>query len=180
MRKKRISKLSPHKTALAKLAFVGLQQRLLSSISAFVRTLKAHRKTLQRLLDGQQEQVIETAAQTFVDGSTTDKTEDLGLEDDQAEAALESDEEVAAEAASVVGAADASTADLRAELVAVDDMLAVAEPAQINRRRPPRGSRSFQRTSRRRRADLPAPVVVIACSHTNQAGKTGAAMPGGN
>ena len=41
------------KAALAKLAFVGLQQRLLSSIAAFVRTLKAHRKTLQRLVDGE-------------------------------------------------------------------------------------------------------------------------------
>ncbi len=36
----------------------------------------------------------------------TDKTEDLGLEDEQTEAAFEADEEVAAEAASVVGAAD--------------------------------------------------------------------------
>lgn len=131
MRKKRIAKLPPHKAALAKLSFVGLQQRLLSSIPAFVRTLKAHRKTLQRLLDGQQEQVIDAAAQTFVDGSTTDITEDLGLEDEQAEAALEVNEEVAAEAAAVVGAADASTADLRAELAAVDDMLAVAEPAAL-------------------------------------------------
>src|SRR4029079_6848594 len=92
MRKQRISKLPPHKAALAKLAFVGLQQRLLSSIPAFVRTLKAHRKTLQRLLDGQQDQVIEAAAQTFVDGSTTDKTEDLGLEDEGAEAVIETDE----------------------------------------------------------------------------------------
>jgi hypothetical protein len=93
--------------------------------------LKAHRKTLQQLLDGRQEQVIAAAAQTFVDGSTTDKTEDLGLEDEQGEAALEADEEMAAEAASVVGAADASTADLRAELAAVDDMLGVAEPAAL-------------------------------------------------
>ena len=131
LRKSRISKLPSHKAALAKLAFVGLQQRLLSSIPAFVRTLKAHRKTLQRLIDGQQEQVIAAAGQTFVDGSTTDKTEDLGLEDEQAEAALEVDEEVAAEAASVVGATDASTADLRAELAAVDDMLALAEPAAL-------------------------------------------------
>lgn len=131
LRRNRISKLPPQKGTLAKLAFVGLQQRLLSSIPAFVRTLKAHRKTLQRLIDGQQEQVIAAAAQTFVDGSTTDKTEDLGLEDEQAEAALEADEEVAAEAASVVGAADASAADLRAELAAVDDMLALSEPAAL-------------------------------------------------
>ncbi len=44
---------------------------------------------------------------------------------------MDADEEVAAEAASVVGAADASTADLRAELAAVDDMLAMAEPAAL-------------------------------------------------
>jgi superfamily II DNA/RNA helicase len=37
----------------------------------------------------------------------------------------------AAEAASVVGAADASTADLRKELAAVDDMLALAEKAAL-------------------------------------------------
>jgi ERCC4-related helicase len=129
LRKTRISKLPAHKGSLAKLAFVGLQQRLLSSIPAFVRTLKAHRKALQKLIDGQQEQAIDGAAQTFVDGSTTDKTEDLGLEDEQAEAAIEADEDVAAEVASVVGAAEASTADLRAELAAVDDMLALAEPA---------------------------------------------------
>jgi ERCC4-related helicase len=132
LRKKRAAKLPPQKAALAKLTFVGLQQRLLSSIPAFVRTLKAHRKTLRRLLDGQQEQVVAAAAQAFVDGSTTDKTEDLGLEDEQAaEAALEVDDEVAAEAASVVGAADASGTDLRAELAAVDGMLAVAEPAAL-------------------------------------------------
>ena len=131
LRRSRISKLPPHKTALAKLAFVGLQQRLLSSIPAFVRTLKAHRRTLLRLLDGQQEQVSDVAAQAFVDGSTTDKAEDLGLEDESAESALEADEEVAAEAASAVGAANASAADLRAELAAVDEMLAIAEPVAL-------------------------------------------------
>ena len=53
LRRRRIAKLPPHKAALAKLAFVGLQQRLLSSIAAFARTLKVHRKTLERLLDGE-------------------------------------------------------------------------------------------------------------------------------
>ena len=92
---------SPNKRALAKLAFVGLQQRLLSSIAAFFRTLKAHRKTLQRLIDGEDAQGISAAAEGFVDGSTTDKTEDLGLEDQSAEAAIEADEEATAEAASI-------------------------------------------------------------------------------
>jgi hypothetical protein len=42
LRKRRLSSLPANKVALAKLAFVGLQQRLLSSIAAFLRTLKAH------------------------------------------------------------------------------------------------------------------------------------------
>jgi SNF2 family DNA or RNA helicase len=131
LRRTRISKLPPQKAALAKLAFVGLQQRLLSSIAAFTRTLKAHRKTLQRLLDGEQDQVVEAVVQTFVDGSMTDKVEGLELDDDGTETELEADEEVAAEAASVAGAVDASASDLRKELAAVDEMLAIAEPAAL-------------------------------------------------
>ena len=84
LRKRRIATLPTHKAALAKLAFVGLQQRLLSSIAAFLRTLKAHRRTLQRLVDGEVAQGVSAAAEEFVDGSTTDKSEDLGLEDQNA------------------------------------------------------------------------------------------------
>jgi hypothetical protein len=62
---------------------------------------------------------------------TTDKTDDLGLEDQSAEAAIDADEEATAEAASVVGAVDASTSDLRRELAAVDDMLTFAERAAL-------------------------------------------------
>ena len=100
LRKHRIARLPAQKAALAKLAFVGLQQRLLSSIAAFLRTLKAHRKTLQRLVDGEGAQDVSAAAGGFVDGSTTDKTEDLDPEDRSAEAAIEADEEATAEAAS--------------------------------------------------------------------------------
>ena len=76
------------------------------------------------------------AAQAFVDGSTTEKVEELALEDEQAEEAIDADEDAAAEAASVVGAADASAADLRKELAAVDDMLALAEKAAHHGRMP--------------------------------------------
>ena len=131
LRKRRIATLPAHKAALAKLAFVGLQQRLLSSIAAFLRTLKAHRKTLQRLVDGEVTQGGSAAAEGFVDGSTTDKSDDLGLEDERAEAALEADEEATAEAASIVGAIDASPSDLRKELAVVDEMLAFAEHAAL-------------------------------------------------
>jgi SNF2 family DNA or RNA helicase len=80
LRQKRIAKLPPGKAALAKLAFVGLQQRLLSSIAAFLRTLRAHRKTLQRMIDENKPQTVTAAAQGFVDGSTTAKTAELDLE----------------------------------------------------------------------------------------------------
>src|SRR5215471_10559402 len=53
LRMKRIEKLPSQRASLAKLAFVGLQQRLLSSIAAFARTLKVHRATLQKTLDGE-------------------------------------------------------------------------------------------------------------------------------
>lgn len=131
LRRQRIAKLPAQKAALAKLALVGLQQRLLSSVAAFVRTLKAHRKTLQKLIDGEQAQEPAGAAAAFVDGSTTDKADDLGLEDTDAEKALDADEEATAEAASVAGAMGASTGDLHKELKAVDEMLALAEPAAM-------------------------------------------------
>jgi superfamily II DNA/RNA helicase len=86
-------------------------------------------ETLQRLIDGDVARAVPAAALAFVDGSTTDKTEDLGLEDDSAEEAIDEDDDATAEAASLVGAADASNIDLSAELAAVDGMLARAEEA---------------------------------------------------
>jgi hypothetical protein len=96
-----------------------------------VRTLKAHRKTLQRVIDGEDARGVSAAAEGFVDGSTTDKTEELDLEDQNPEAAIDADEEATAEAASVIGAIDASPSDLREELAAVDEMLALAEHAAL-------------------------------------------------
>jgi predicted DNA binding CopG/RHH family protein len=126
LRKGRIAKLPPRKAANAKMIFVGLQQRLLSSIAAFLRTLRAHRKTLQRLIDEDKPPAIEAAAQAFVEGPASN-VDDLGLEDEAAEQAIEADDEATAEAATVVGAEGASAADLRTELAAVDAMLAIAE-----------------------------------------------------
>ena len=126
LRKQRIATLPAHKAALAKLAFVGLQQRLLSSIAAFLRTLKAHRKTLQRLIDGEVTQGGSAAAEGFVDGSTTDKSEDLGLEDESAEAALEANKRRPRRPHLSSVPINASPSDLRKELAAVDEMLAFA------------------------------------------------------
>ena len=127
LRMKRIASLPSQKASLAKLAFVGLQQRLLSSIAAFARTLKVHRATLQRVLDGEEASRVAAAAQAFVEGPASEDCAELGLEDESAERAIDADDDATAEAASALGAADAAKGDLRAELAAVDEMLALAE-----------------------------------------------------
>jgi hypothetical protein len=125
---RRIAALPPQKAALAKLAFVGLQQRLLSSIAAFAHTLAVHRRSLLRLIEGSETARETVAARAFV--SSGSESAELGLEDDSAEAAIDADEEAAVEAASRAGAVAATREALRSELAAVDDMLAVAERAR--------------------------------------------------
>jgi ERCC4-related helicase len=126
LRMKRIEGLTSQ-ASLAKLAFVGLQQRLLSSIAAFAKTLKVHRGTLQRVLDGEEATRVAAAALAFVEGPASEDCVELGLEDESAERAIDADDDATAEAASALGAADAAKGDLRAELAAVDEMLALAE-----------------------------------------------------
>jgi hypothetical protein len=107
---------------------VGLQQRLLSSIAAFARTLKVHRRSLQKLLDNELTASETETALTFTASVSPDVSAELDLEDATAEQVLEADEDGAAEAASVAGAEGATRDALRAELVMVDAMLAIAEP----------------------------------------------------
>jgi ERCC4-related helicase len=128
LRMARIATLPGHKAALAKLAFVGLQQRLLSSIAAFVHTLKVHRASLAGLAANKIVARESQAAFAFVAASDSDATAELGLEDAEADAALDADEEAVADAASRAGAVGATRTALEAELAAVDDMLRIAEP----------------------------------------------------
>ena len=127
LRMKRIARLPSQKAAIAKLTFVGLQQRLLSSIAAFSRTLKAHRATLQKVLDGEEAVSVAAAANAFVETPSAEDSADLGLEDQSAEFAIDADEEANATAASAAGAIEATHGDLKAELAAVDEMLTLAE-----------------------------------------------------
>ncbi len=129
LRMKRIASLPTQKAALAKLAFVGLQQRLLSSIAAFARTLKVHRATLQRMVDGEAAGSVAAAALAFVARPVNEDNNELGLDDDRAEKSIDAEDDATAEAASALGAADAVQGDLRAELATVDAMLAIAERA---------------------------------------------------
>ena len=126
-RMKRIGALPSNKASLAKLAFVQLQQRLLSSAAAFAKTLRVHKAGLERLIE--KEAAIElTATNPIIDTEATDVVSDLGLEGEEAEVAIEEDETAATEAATILGAADAPVNSLRAELAMVNDMLSFAEP----------------------------------------------------
>jgi hypothetical protein len=127
LREKRIERLPSQKASLAKLAFVGLHQRPLSSIAAFARTLKVHRATLQLVLEGEEAGRVAAAARAFVAGPASEDCAELGLEDDVAERAIDADDDATAEAASALGAVDAAQGDLRAELAAVNEMLVLAE-----------------------------------------------------
>lgn len=129
LRMLRIATLPSQKAALAKLAFVGLQQRLLSSIAAFARTLKVHRKGLQRIIDGETPLQSTGAVQGFVAARAGDDIAELDLEDAEADATADAEEDSLADAATVIGSVGAEKGDLLAELAAVDDMLAIAEHA---------------------------------------------------
>ncbi len=129
LRMQRIALLPPQKAAMAKLAFVGLQQRLLSSVAAFAKTLTVHQATLQRVLAEGTGVLVATAARTFVEGPSSEENAERGLEDDQAEATLDADDDAATEAASALGTVDAAQDALRAELAALDAMLVIAKRA---------------------------------------------------
>jgi len=73
----RTANLPPREAGYVRLTFVGLQQRLLSSIAAFAKTLEVHRKGLLRA----DVAASEAAAEAFVHGGaeTEDEpTDDIG------------------------------------------------------------------------------------------------------
>lgn len=113
--RRRAESLPPREAGLARLAFVGLQQRLLSSPQAFAETLKVHIAGLER------RQASATVAASFAQGAveaTEDEPdeEELGLRD------LEREEKARTEAA----ASFASPAADRAAAQAMLDLAAEA------------------------------------------------------
>lgn len=126
LRDKRIAGLARSKAALARLVYVGLQQRLLSSIPAFARTLSVHRASLQRLIEGEATRAS-SAAKAFV---ASLEIEDEATDEKLALEALDADVDASAVAATQAGAADATAAQLSHELAAVDAMLTIAETSR--------------------------------------------------
>lgn len=129
LRDQRLAGLPPRQQAQARIVFSGLQQRLLSSIPAFLRTLGRHRKSLARSQDAAPlapaaalEEVARPFALRGVDALDQPEEAEEGLPD-----ASEDEEEAATEAATVLGTANASANTIAAELAHVDAMLALAE-----------------------------------------------------
>ncbi|WP_374298071.1 DISARM system SNF2-like helicase DrmD, partial [Sphingomonas sp.] len=120
LRERRIGGLGAAQGARARLAFVGLQQRLLSSVPAFARTLRVHLAGLDRLIAGE-------AAQPVIERDDGEAPERADEEED-ALARLERADATRAEAAAMAGGG--ATEQLTAERDLAAAMLAVAESAK--------------------------------------------------
>ncbi len=127
LRAERIAKLPPGKAAMAKLSFVGLQQRLLSSIAAFAKTLAVHKKSLERIIAGELKATENVGAAAFANLADADEAAELDLEDLGAEAAIDQEEEAAATAATQAGTLGATIDMLRHELAQVESMQKLAD-----------------------------------------------------
>jgi ERCC4-related helicase len=129
LREKRLKRLPSSEAAHARMIFVGLQQRLLSSVAAFAKTLKVHNKTLQNLIEREAvTNSVATAAKTFTEVADAPDLFEEATEE-EALATIESDDVAATEAASRLGAASTSSDELKAELDSVEDMLRAANSA---------------------------------------------------
>ena len=120
LRERRIGGLAGAQAARARLAMVGLQQRLLSSIPAFARTLRVHIAGLDRAIAGTVREVAP------VEVEAPDRAED----EDAALALLDRAVEAEAERQAATGAAGASRDQLAEERHAAAAMLAIADAAR--------------------------------------------------
>ncbi|HJP67491.1 MAG TPA: DISARM system SNF2-like helicase DrmD [Sphingomicrobium sp.] len=127
LRERRIGALRAAKAAQARLSFVGLQQRLLSSIAAFAKTLQVHRKSLLRVIEQGASHIPAAAAAAHVDPLLSEVEFGNEADEDTALRLIDDEEDRGAEAAAVLGAEEASRVQLDAELQAVDAMIAIAE-----------------------------------------------------
>lgn len=135
LREHRLSTESKRNRAAAGLLITGLQQRLLSSIEAFARTLAVHRRTVLRHWD--QAQAKQKPSAPFVVGRLDLLTESLGNDDDRAtftEQQVQLEEELqiaAATEASAVSPATTQARDIFArEQKLLDEMTKVADESR--------------------------------------------------
>ena len=126
VRNLRMAGATRRKQAEAKLLISGLQERLLSSVEAFARTLRVHRRTMEKLWAG--EKPLEAAAPDpqLVLGSLDADDERSQLPDDEQEELRDA----AIEAATQNSAGDQSRADTNAEKALLEEMADLAEASR--------------------------------------------------
>lgn len=133
-REERLKNETKRKQASSGLLVIGLQQRLLSSIEAFARTLKVHRKTVKKQWEKLQAEsiVVEDSPQLFdlLTGSVDYDDDRATLEEEE----LQSEEDAQFEAVSAATLGpleDLSAKDLFAhEQKLLDEMMEVAEQSR--------------------------------------------------
>jgi len=124
LREERLSGETKRKRAAAALLVCGLQQRLLSSIEAFARTLRVHRRTIER----QQAEAAGKAAPEPAPGLYDRLGESPGSDDDRATLP---EEELAKEEDSQVEAATLAAGSVSSkELALLDEMERIAQQAR--------------------------------------------------
>jgi len=129
LRDKRLEGSSRRSMAAARLLITGLQQRLLSSVEAFCRTLAKHRKSVEKHWKEFQGGKAAAATASFGKGFA----EPIGQDDDRAslsEQELAEEEEAQVEALSGAAMGDMARADqslIRLERELLDRMAALAE-----------------------------------------------------
>lgn len=133
LREQRLSGESKRRQAAAGLLITGLQQRLLSSIEAFARTLRVHRRTVQR--QWEQAEAKESATQPTpgmfdLAGSVGSDDERAALSEEQLQ--LEEDAQFSAVSAATVGpVSNSKEKELFArEQKLLDEMTEIAESAR--------------------------------------------------
>jgi SNF2 family DNA or RNA helicase len=127
LRQKRLLGETASRRAQGELVWIGLQQRLLSSIEAFARTLGAHQRALRRLIEQgpPPSQRVPKRLANLLSG--------VGADDDAAaldETELQAEEDRAAEIATLAGgggSGDYWQQQIEAELGAVEEMQRIAD-----------------------------------------------------
>lgn len=132
LREQRLATTSKRAQAAAGLLVVGLQQRLLSSIEAFARSLKVHRATVERQWDKAAPAVVpavdDLALLTTAPGADDDVAE---WSDEELDAAESSQIQAATAAAETGASRDKAAEDLwRREQQLLDQMRDIAERAR--------------------------------------------------
>ena len=132
-RQLRLEGQSKRKQAEGALLISGLQQRMLSSVEAFSRTLKVHRRTMEKIWSKETiepvKEKISSAAQLDLLAGEVDADDDRAELTEEELAKLEDSQ---FEASTEATAGDDSKADKSAEMKLLDRMQSIAEQARIH------------------------------------------------